>query len=139
MIEHNGVLWYLSLIHSNKTVYKIFCYIHVVNCSCKVAYKKYNSLTTNSGLEHHIEQILRALQHDIIGENKSIIGWSPPKPPSQLLTFCTFQYSYMALDLKPSLTLTLWPMQCNLLLTSKWAFPIQPTANDGKIVKYFHN
>ena len=35
----------------------------------------------------------------------------PPKPPAQLLTFCTFQYLYTALELKPSLTLTLtlWP------------------------------
>ena len=55
----------------------------------------------------------------------------PPKPPAQLLTFCTFRYLYTALDLKSSLTVTLWPS------ATYWdqAFPVQPTANDSKIIK----
>ena len=38
----------------------------------------------------------------------------PFKPPAQLLSFCTFQYLYTALELKPSLTLTLW-LNCSSL------------------------
>ena len=55
-------------------------------------------------------------------------------PPVQLLMFCTFQNLYIALELKTSLTLTLWP-SATLLLMPNQAFPVQPTANDSKIVK----
>ena len=64
-----------------------------------------------------------------------------PKPNPNLMASA-------ALELKPSLTLTLWhsatycqrrlePSQCSLLLTPNQPFPVQPTANAGEIVKIF--
>ena len=54
MIENIGY-FDSSLIHSNKTVIIKLSATHVVNYSCKIAYKKYNSLTTIPVHEHNVE------------------------------------------------------------------------------------